>query len=87
MIKNKPSKKEERLVLYAATELAEVIIAHVHKKPELHDYGMTILGLASEMIMSSAGNKWDVVSKEFREFLVVAHKDLKKHLEYNKNLN
>lgn len=71
------------LIRHSTMELAGLIINYIHKREELHQCGMTVVGYAIEMILSQTDGNWDKVSAEFRKFLEQAHKDLTANINVN----
>lgn len=78
--KYKPTKEEEGLIIEISCDLASTIHRFIHDREEAHKFGITIVGVAIEMILSNAPH-WDKSSEEFREFLGSVHNDLKKMLK------
>lgn len=74
-----------------AAQLANVITKWIGDRPECHKMGMTVIGYAVELILGSAtehqGEEFDRMSAEFRNFLGVAHEDVKKAAEIIKQSN
>ena len=76
-----------RLVMNEAADLATIIHKHIVKRKKIHQFGMTVVGYAVEMMLSNAAESvnmdYDQMSKDWREFMVHAHDDIKK-LQANK---
>ena len=66
----------------AAIDLSLTIVDFMHNRPELQAHGMTVLGYATEMIMSQIGGDWDELSANYRDFLALAHKDLRELVSF-----
>lgn len=73
---------EGQLVLHHAARLSEKIVKYIHDRPIVHQYGMTVVAYAVEMLLSlpHEGNEmgYDKESEEFRRFLGTVHGDVKK---------
>lgn len=74
----KNSEEEKQTVLNGAIELSKTIHQFIYARKNLRKHGMTVVGLAVEMLLSAAPTDWDEVSEHFRDFLGTAHNDLKR---------
>lgn len=79
-MKYKPTKEEEKLVVETACDLATAIHKFIYERQNVHKFGITVIAIAVEMILSHSPN-WDKTSQEYREFLGIVHNDLKKMKE------
>lgn len=80
--KEKEAIEASKVVLREAAELATVIHKFMAERPQCRPYGMTIVGYAVELIISSAaeesGMDYDTLSKHWRDFMAHAHNDMKR---------
>lgn len=79
---NKKVKQEDDgIVIRHAAQLAQEIAKYIHANTEIHQFGMTTVAYAVEMLLSTPFQDnmraYDKESTEFRKFLAVAHNDVK----------
>lgn len=71
-----------KLVIHEAAELAMFITAHIGKRPQIYPFGMTVVGYAVEMMLSTAAEgdprQHDIMSQEWFDFMKQTHEDVKR---------
>lgn len=81
----KATPQEAKIVLNDAIELMHIIAHFINEKPHRSEHGMTILAYAVELIIHSASNgdmkEFDRLSKTWKNFVSLAHEDVKKMIE------
>lgn len=81
----KRNDNESRTALKAAADMATLMHEYIRKHEELHTMGMTVVGLATEMMLcqyaSMIGKDSDEMSEEYRRSLVSWHETVKQAMD------
>lgn len=71
-----------RVIIHEAADVATLLTKHIHNRPQIHLYGMTVIGYAVEMLLNTAAqannDNHDRMSREWLKFMEQAHEDIKR---------